>query len=1009
MKCGKATCKTFLNNNEKPILDMHSLISRLLASPRLCALLTFCAAIVLSAVLIMELERAVEMEERTLTSDLATMQTHALEHKIRQALSATYAIASLIKENQGNVTNFESYANHLLDYHPGISALYIAPDGITSQVVPAEWRKKGLGINLFEDPVRKAEAILARDTQQLCLAGPLPLTIGGIGIIGRLPVFLEDSEGNKRFWGVVSVVISLPKILNDAELPLFAKRGYGYELWRTNPATGNKQIIDRSSNFQDGNVIRHNISLPNTNWTLDVMPEGRTTPSAGLYLKSGFGMLFSIMLAYLVKLLLEARQQKLRLKKLVEERTSELAAREADLCRAQAISKTGSWIADLNNQQIFCSEEAYRIWHVPPSQTVTCNTIMDRVHPEDRAKLLESWQAAQAGRAFSIEYRLLIDDKITWVHSQLELETNSADNTQRRVGTIQDITERKQYEEDLRVAAIAFEGQEGMVITDENRVILRINKAFTRITGFSHEEAIGKTTSLLKSGMHGASYYIDMSAHLALSGFWQGEIWNRRKNGEIYPEWLTITAVYSEDGKVVNYVGTMLDITQRKATEAKLEHLAYHDPLTGLANRRLLLDRLQHALVSNSRSHRHGAILFLDLDNFKTINDINGHGKGDMLLQQVAKRLTQNISKGDTLARIGGDEFALVIEDLSDKLKETAIEARSIANRIIEELNKPYELDGQQYHTTASIGIDLFRTNSISAEELLRQVEVAMYEAKASGGNSLCFFDPDMLNIVTARAAMEADIRAGIQGQQFILHYQPQVNSARKIIGAEALIRWKHPEKGMISPGEFIPLAEESGLIVPIGTWVLKTACQQLAVWAQRPDYAHLTMAINVSAKQFRQDDFVSVVLETIAETGIDPRKLKIELTESLLVDNIEETIRRMSELKAHGVCFSLDDFGTGYSSLSYLKRLPLDQLKIDQSFVRDILIDPNDAAITRTIIGLGKSLGLAVIAEGVETESQKTFLQSQDCHAFQGYLFGKPSPELILQSTTMPGEPVNS
>ena len=402
-------------------------------------------------------------------------------------------------------------------------------------------------------------------------------------------------------------------------------------------------------------------------------------------------------------------------------------------------------------------------------------------------------------------------------------------------------------------------------------------------------------------------------------------------------------------------------------------------------------------MASNTRSQRYGAIVFLDLDNFKTINDINGHGIGDMMLQEVAKRLTNSIGKADTLARIGGDEFALILENLSEHLQEAAIKAKKSANQIIEQLKHPYFIDGNEYRTSASIGIDIFSAETNSANELLKQVEVAMYEAKASGGNNLCFFDPNMLNIVTARAAMEADLRTGICQRQFMLYYQPQVNSSGKLIGAEALLRWKHPFKGMISPADFIPLAEETGLIIPLGDWVLKTACRQLYEWEQDPDTAELTMAVNVSAKQFRQTDFVASVLATISHVGINARKLKLELTESLLVDDIEETIHKMYQLKAHGVCFSLDDFGTGYSSLSYLKRLPLDQLKIDQSFVRDILVDPNDAAITRTIIGLGKSLGLAVIAEGVETEAQRAFLQSQDCHAFQGYLFGKPAPELTM------------
>ena len=557
-------------------------------------------------------------------------------------------------------------------------------------------------------------------------------------------------------------------------------------------------------------------------------------------------------------------------------------------------------------------------------------------------------------------------------------------------------TKRRHVEEDLRIAAIAFEAQEGMVITDEHRNILRVNHAFTRITGYSREEALGKQTSLLKSGLHGTAYYEDMSKQLDANAYWQGEIWNRRKNGEVYPEWLTITAVKNQNGKVINYVATMLDITQRKAAEAKLEHLAYHDPLTGLANRRLLIDRLQHSLLAKSRSNLYGAILFLDLDNFKTINDSSGHGKGDMLLQVVAKRLAHSIRKGDTLARYGGDEFVLLLEELSDNIRETAIEIQMIATKILADLAAAYDLDHVEFHSSASIGITLFDKQNTSAEELLKQVEVAMYEAKSSGGNTFRFFDKDMLDIVNTRAALEADMRLGLQQEQFVLHYQPQVSSTGQVTGAEALVRWQHPQKGLVPPSDFIPLAEESGLILILGAWILKTACATLAAWQKTASKQHLTLAVNVSARQFRQSDFVAQVLDNIARCNIDANKLKLELTESLLIDNIEETIDKMNQLKAKGVGFSLDDFGTGYSSLSYLKRLPLDQLKIDQSFVRDILSNNNDAVITRTIIALGQSLGLAVIAEGVETAAQRDFLQQQGCLSYQGYLYGKPSADLI-------------
>ncbi|MEB0139053.1 MULTISPECIES: EAL domain-containing protein [unclassified Undibacterium] len=982
---------------------MPRFFRQFVTNPLFCAALVFCGASAVGLHLIEQLNQARQNEALASTNELATLQARALEHKIMQALSATYAVAALVHEQHGMVTNFESFASRILVYQPDILAFYLAPDGITREVVPSAWRTIGLGINLLTDPLRGAEAQLAKNTGQLSLAGPFTLSRGDVGVVGRLPVFLNLEHGERKFWGLVTVVISVPELLKKTGLAALAARGHEYQLWRNNPGTGLPQIIDQSKAYQAQYIARQTLNLPNSIWTLDVMSAGSKAEGWVQAGQIGAALLFALLLAALVRLVLEARIQQRRMEKTITDRTAELALRESDLCRAQMISRTGSWINYAGSLDMECSDEARRIWGITAGTRINRDLVIDQIHPLDRERILQLWQESLAGERYEVEYRLLIDGEIRWVLSQVELDRGRDGLIVRRIGVLQDMTERKRIEADLQIAAIAFEGQEGMVITDEHRTILRVNQAFSRMTGYSREEALGQSTRLLKSGMHGSSYYQDMSTQLDEYGYWQGEIWNRRKNGEIYPEWLTITAVKAKDGKPIHYVAAMQDITQRKATEAKLEHLAYHDPLTGLANRRLLLDRLQHGLASNSRNLRHGAVLFLDLDNFKTINDIHGHATGDLLLQQVALRLAQNISKGDTLARIGGDEFALILENLSDQIGPTAIMAKTNATNILEQLKLPYWIDGHDYHTSASIGIQLFNGDSSSAEELLKQVEVAMYQAKAEDGSHVRFFDPHMLSMVTARATMEADMRCGLSENQFILYYQPQVNSAGHTIGAEALVRWQHPHKGMIAPADFIPLAEESGLIIPLGTWVLQAACKKLRLWENDPATAELTMAVNVSARQFRQADFVAIVLTTIQQTAISACKLKLELTESLLVENIEETIQKMNQLKSHGVCFSLDDFGTGYSSLSYLKRLPLDQLKIDQSFVRDILLDPNDAAITRTIIGLGKSLGLAVIAEGVETEAQRAFLQSQDCHAFQGYLFGRPAPELPAQSNTAP------
>ncbi|MEO5793790.1 MAG: EAL domain-containing protein [Rhodoferax sp.] len=557
---------------------------------------------------------------------------------------------------------------------------------------------------------------------------------------------------------------------------------------------------------------------------------------------------------------------------------------------------------------------------------------------------------------------------------------------------LSDITGRKLAEIELRIAATAFESQQGMLVTDRHWQILRVNQAFCDITGYSAEEAVGQTPSdLLRSGLHDADFFQAMASSLEHTGTWQGEVWDRRKNGELFPGWFAITAIKDEHDQVTHYVDTFTDITDRKAAEEQIQNLAFFDPLTGLPNRRLLMDRLALTMANHARDKRSGALLFVDLDNFKTLNDSYGHHVGDLLLQEVARRLSTCIRKGDTVARLGGDEFVVMLEDLGQQAMDAVTHAEAVGDKILAVLNQNFLLAGTVHHSTPSIGITLFGEMDESIEEPLKRADLAMYQAKSAGRNTLRFFDPHMQAVVSARAALEMGLREALVSHQLELYYQPQIVGEAQLTGVEALVRWQHPERGMVPPAEFIPLAEDTGLILPLGLWVLETACAQLALWARQRALAHLTMAVNVSPRQFQQSDFVDQVLAVLARTGARPQRLKLELTESMLVDDIEGVITKMDALKAVGVGFSLDDFGTGYSSLSYLKLLPLDQLKIDQGFVRDILTDPNDAAIAKMVIALGDSLGLAVMAEGVETEAQRLFLAHQGCHAYQGYLFSCP------------------
>ena len=554
----------------------------------------------------------------------------------------------------------------------------------------------------------------------------------------------------------------------------------------------------------------------------------------------------------------------------------------------------------------------------------------------------------------------------------------------------------------LTVAASAFQTSAGMTITDADKVMLQVNQSFIDITGYSAEEAVGQTPRLLSSGRHDVAFYQSMWDTIGRTGSWQGEVWNRRKNGEIYPEWLTISAVNGDDGAVAHYVGTFSDITLRKEAEEEIRVLAYYDSLTQLPNRRLFHDRLSHALLNSVRHRRQGALMLIDMDNFKNLNDSLGHDIGDQFLIEVARRLTSSVREGDTVARLGGDEFVVILEGLNDSpLVATQIE--SIAVKIQEVLAKAYELSlatgsedagSCQHHCSASIGIALFGSQSLPSSELMKRADTAMYQAKAMGRNTVCFFDQSMQVAVTLRAALDADLRQAILSQQFLLYYQPQMDTHGRLSGSEALVRWQHPSRGLVPPNDFIPLSEETGLILPLGQWVLEAACEQLAEWAQRPEMASFTLAVNVSARQLRQVDFVAQVLATLARTGAPARQLKLEITESLLLQDIEDTIAKMLELRKTGISFSLDDFGTGYSSLAYLTRLPLDQLKIDRSFVSKLESDDNSLVICAATISLAHSLRLKVVAEGVETEAERYLLTKvHSCDYLQGYLFSKPLP----------------
>jgi diguanylate cyclase (GGDEF)-like protein/PAS domain S-box-containing protein len=636
-------------------------------------------------------------------------------------------------------------------------------------------------------------------------------------------------------------------------------------------------------------------------------------------------------------------------------------------------------------------------------------------NPADRQNLLEALRVSSACRNLEAQYRIR-DGTLRW--GLLSVSKVELDGVPCILSVTRDITDAKAAEERLAAAQQALSAsevryrtvfqtsQEGIALTRmSDGKCIDANSALLNMLGYEYDEFLSRTTSEL-------SIWVDPDARAEWVArlqrapvFRDIRIRLRKKSGEVF--WsLMSSSVIQIDGH--ECILTMVrDISEAKAAEEEIRSLAFYDTLTGVPNRRLATERLQHAIVAAARANRKGGLLFIDLDHFKQLNDTLGHKAGDVLLKEVARRLKLSVRESDTVGRFAGDEFVVVLHDLSEHTEEARAQVQAIADKILKSIHHPCLIEGHETMSSCSVGITLFGNHDDTVDNILQQADIAMYQAKTAGRNALRFFAPALQVSVNARATLEEDLRQAIRLNHFELYYQPQFDRD-ELVGAEALIRWNHSSRGVIPPDEFIPLAEETGLILEIGNWVLETACAQIAGLTQYEQCANITVAVNISAREFRQPDFVERVLSAVFSSNANPRRLKLELTESMLVDNLADVIAKMTELKANGIKFSLDDFGTGYSSLSYLKRLPLDQLKIDRSFVRDMLDDDTSGAIARTIISLSKAMGLSVIAEGVETEEQREFLAEHGCISYQGYLFGRPVPFEEFQELcrALPGTP---
>jgi diguanylate cyclase (GGDEF)-like protein/PAS domain S-box-containing protein len=670
-----------------------------------------------------------------------------------------------------------------------------------------------------------------------------------------------------------------------------------------------------------------------------------------------------------------------------------LLENQTRLEETQRIAHLGGWSWDIANDAFLLSDEAWRILEMPSlPDNLKREDVLGMTHPDDRDNVERALALAiDRGSEFSADFRVLLpNSQERVVHGYAEAVRDISGKVTRLSGTLQDITQRKQAEEKLRQAAAVFENTtEGVMITDTNGRIIAVNRAFTEITGYGEEEAAGLTGAALKSGRHDEQFYASMWGAIRENGRWQGEIWNRRKSGDIFPEWLNISVVKDERGRITHYVGVFSDISAMKESESRLDHLAHHDPLTGLPNRLLLNARMEHALARAHRSNTLLAVLFLDLDRFKNINDTLGHPIGDLLLQEVAHRLNGCVREEDTVSRLGGDEFTILLEDLADSRF-----ASSVAEKILGSLADKFMLHEHEVFVTCSVGISIFPADGSDITTLLKNADSALYRAKEQGRNNYQYYTEELTSRAMERLAMENSLRHALQRNELVVHYQPQVDLYNgRIIGMEALVRWQHPEIGLISPNAFIPLAEETGLIIPIGEWVLRTACAQLKRWMDA-GLPKIRVGVNLSSRQFNQNNLDEVVAAALRDTGLPPDCLELELTERMIMQDAESTITILHKLRALGVQFSIDDFGTGYSSLSYLKRFPIDRIKIDQSFVREITSNPEDAAVSQAIISLSHSLNLKTVAEGVETAEQQEFLRTLQCDEIQGFHFSRPVPE---------------
>ncbi len=963
--------------------------------PLIAGTIVFLIAAALSGLLVWQLERQSLINQRDNIELLADEQAHVIERGIERTLTATHALSALVRQGNGDVANFDTIARKLLPRYPGASELELAPGGVIRNIAPEPVNEKAIGLDLFASPTRRKESLRARDSGKLTLAGPLELAQGGTGMVGRLPVFLEDSKGKSFFWGFTLVVMRLPGGLDIAGLSHLDKRGLAYKLWRIHPDTGQKQLIARSSPTPLVEPVEQTVRMPNATWMLSIAPVKGWGSPLGLSFKAALGLLFSLMLGYLAKILVELRIHKQQLEARVARRTAEILVTQRKLQATLDAIPDLVWLKDTDGVYLSCNPMVERLFGASQAEIVgkTDYDLGNNVQADSfRAHDRRVMTAGKPG--INEEWLAFADDGRRRLFETINTPMVDAEGKLIGVlGIARDITARVQAEHALlesRQRAQQYLNIAGvmlMALDTEGRVQL-INRKGCEMLGVSEADILGKKWF---------ECFLPERKREELK-----HLFIYMLKGNIEPvEYLeTVIVTHSGEERVIAWHNALLrdeadrvngvlasgeDITERKHYIAELEHKALYDNLTDLPNRTLFTDRLKSALAIARRETKPLAIILLDISRLKEVNDILGYHNGDIVLQEVAKRITISLRETDTVARLGGDEFAIL---LPGDDKDSVIHA---VKKIQKALEPPISLDNSLFDVEASMGISVYPYHGDAPPILLSHADVAMRRAK-SEVSGFCIYEPGHDPYSRRRLSLLGELRHAIAQNELVLYYQPQIDLVSgKVMGVEALVRWPRTDKNMVSPVEFIPLAEQTGLIRPLTLRVLEQAVRQCGSW--RASGLNLKVSVNLSARNLLDSTLPDMLAKMLSDLQVTSDSLMLEVTESAVMLHPERALQILTQLHAMGACLSVDDFGTGYSSLAYLRKLPVCELKIDQSFVFGMVKNENDAIIVRSTIDLAHNLGLKVVAEGVEDQETLHMLASLGCDTGQGYFFARPMP----------------